>query len=638
MFKKYVDIGYRDGISILASFGWLNAMISLSAGILVIAFGDPLSSFQKVPVLIFFLAILILQLLMIPILRLLVKKFAPPPPPPKGETPDEQTQVTGFSRLLQEAGEIILRITTVMKDKQTLLENTLIVFFNVAINIWVIHLLFKSIDKPITLTLSTILAVTIRLSSLVELTPGNLGIREFVLGALSSGLGQGMAQGITVSMMWRLTAMLNKGILSLFVLINFKPGELPQTKKQEQEKENESEEREGIFLLGPSFPFRGGISHYNTILYNQLREKTNVMFYSFKKQYIKFLFPGKTDKDSSMDKIEPGLLPVENNNTTIKRVLHPINLSSWVKAGKEAKKYRLILLPWWVAFWAPYYLIFMAFAKNRKTKNKIVFFCHNVDEHERKYTGWLKRFIARVVLKKGDAFILHSSAQENQLARLLKNKTISAVVSPHPIYQVFNKNRYTFTTARESLQIPTGRKVILFFGFIRKYKGLEVLLKSLPVVKAYDPNILLLIVGEVWGGERHAVRYTQLIKKLDLESNTLFINRYIPNEEVELYFKACDFAVLPYIDGSGSGILQVAYGMDRPVVATNISAFRDVVEHGKTGLLVPPSDEHQMARAIIDMYESGGIPMMEEEVKEYKKQFDWSMLVEWILKYYGSLR
>jgi|GEM_PF-92169 len=630
MLKKDVDISYRDSLSTLISYGWLNALISVASGTLIIGFYDPLSRFRGVPVLGIFVVVLLVQLLLIPLLLLMVKKF----PPVKRETSSvAQVKLPDIRSLGQVWGDILQRITVVMKNGPILLKSTVIILLNLGGTIGVIYLLFCSIDKPIGLTSAAILAVTMRLSSIVELTPGNLGIREFLLGFLAEGLGQGMAPGMTISMIWRLIGIFNKGVLSLIVLLG------DNARRSHPAQESSPGKTPGIFLLGPSSPFRGGISHYNTLLYNHLCQDHGVMFYTFRKQYFQWLFPGQGDKDDSTEKIELDSGLGNNNGTRVKRELHPLDLLSWIRAGKEARKYPLILLPWWVVFWVPYYLLFLAFAKNGDNGSKVIFLCHNVEEHERGdggLTGWLKQFLTRSVLQKGDGFILHSRRQERQLAWLLKKKTAPTVVSPHPLYHVFNKNRYTSSSAREVLGIPPGQKVILFFGFIRKYKGLETLLKAMPIVKAYDRGILLLIVGEVWRGERYYQDYVRLIKELGIEENTRFINRYVPNEEVELYFKASDFVVLPYTDGSASGILQIAYGMDRPVVATDISVFEDVVEDGKTGLLVPPRDERRLAEAIVKMYTEGYIPRMEEEVRQYKKRFEWSVMVKRITQFLDS--
>lgn len=609
MFKKDGNIRYRDGISILVSFGWLSSLVSLGLGIVIVAIYKPAMQFQGASVLLFFILLLLVQALSIRALDLWVKKFY-------------STQREGLRRILQMGGDIVERITTVMKNAPLLLKSIILISLNVGITIWALYFLFASIGVPADITFLTIYAVTIRLSSVIELTPGNLGVREFVFGLLSSGMGQGAAQGIAISMIWRLITVFAKGVLSLAAVA---------IDKSHTSTKPAPGKEQSIFLLGPAAPFRGGISLYNTLLFNHLQERRGVLFYTFKKQYFEWMFPGKDDHDNSGDKIElksNGRFG-QNNGTRVKRVLHPLNLASWIRAGKEARRYPLILLPWWVIFWAPYYLLFIFIARRRD--NKIIFLCHNVEEHERGFAGGVKRFIARRVLKKGDGFIVHSRGEERQLSRLLKKKAALSVVSPLPLVEVFNKNRYTPTTSREKLGIPVQRKVILFFGFIREYKGLAYLLKALPLVKTYDPGILLLIVGEVWGKQHHYERYVQMIKELGIEENTLFINRYVFNEEVEMYFKAGDFVVLPYTDGSGSGILQVAYGLDRTVVTTDISAFEDVVLEGKTGFMVPPADEKSLAEAIIKMYRDGCIPRMEDEVRQYKKQFEWSYMVERVL-------
>lgn len=395
-----------------------------------------------------------------------------------------------------------------------------------------------------------------------------------------------------------------------------------------------------IFLIGPSSPFRGGIAHYNSLLFNEmLARDLNVTFYTFKKQYFRFLYPGKDDRDYSSDKI--GLNKVENGNgknSRVKQELHPLNIMSWVRAGKIAKSYPVIILPWWVSFWGPYYSVFLKYAGNGNGgKGKVIFLCHNIEEHENGMWQWLKGYVTRHILKLGNGFILHSEGEKLQLENLLKGTQYRTLVSPHPTYDVFNKNRFDKVTAKKILDIPLQRKVLLFFGFIRPYKGLNSLLKALSIIKTQIPDVLLLIVGEVWGKQSHYTSYIRLIEKLGLQNNIRFNNRYVPNEDVELYFKACDIAVLPYLSGSGSGILQIAYGMNRPVVATRIHAFSDVVQDGETGILVPPGDENKLAEAIQTMYNGENLARMEKEISHYKRQFEWSYMVDRILELYKQL-
>jgi glycosyltransferase involved in cell wall biosynthesis len=357
------------------------------------------------------------------------------------------------------------------------------------------------------------------------------------------------------------------------------------------------------------------------------------MFYTFKKQYFRWLFPGSDDKDHSRNKIAPlaGHGQVADFKITVKRELHPLNLIPWIRAGINARKYDLILLPWWTIFWAPHYLLFLGIVKS--SKSKIIFLCHNVEEHE---GNRLKRMLTKIVLKSGDGFVLHSLEERNKLFKLLEKKC-SSVVSPHPVYNVFDYNRYTRSISRQKLDISHSRKVILFFGFIRRYKGLQYLLRALPIIKEFDPDILLLIVGEIWGRDIYREEILHMIKKLKIENNIRFINQYIPNEDVEIYFKASDFTVLPYTEGTGSGILQVCYGMNKPVVATAIGTFKEVIKNGKTGLTVPPGDENKLAEAIIYMYESDCIKGMESEIMKAQKQYGWDLMVKRIIGLFETI-
>ncbi len=377
-----------------------------------------------------------------------------------------------------------------------------------------------------------------------------------------------------------------------------------------------------IFLVGPSYPFRGGIAHYTTLLYSNLKKQYNTTFHSLKRQYFKFLYPGSDDKDYSDHKIDAD---------GVKRDLDVLNPFSWAKAGLAARKYSLIILPWWVHFWVPYYLTFLLFAKTRH--NRVVFICHNVEEHE---SNFLKKIASKILLQRGDGYILHSSEEERSLKSLLKNQNIATVISPHPTYDIFNQNRYTRLSAKKALDITPSRKVILFFGFIRKYKGLQYLLEAMPLIINRYNDILLLVVGEVW---RKQIDYFNLIKELKLEQNVRFINHYVPNEDVEKYFKASDFLILPYISGTGSGILQVAYGMDTPVIATETGPFKGLIEDGKTGLLIPAADEKKLAEAIIKMYDENLGVKMEKEISKFgnKQRFDWSNMAKNIATLYNRI-
>jgi len=375
-----------------------------------------------------------------------------------------------------------------------------------------------------------------------------------------------------------------------------------------------------IFLIGPSYPFRGGIAHYTTLLYKHLIEEFPVTFYAFKRQYFKLLYPGKDDRDVSHYKID---------DEKIKKTLDTYNPFSWIMAGIKARKYDLLILPWWVFFFAPYYYLFLLFSKNRH--NRVIFICHNVIDHE---SNAIKKWISKRILKFGNGFVLHSKDGEEQLRALLDEKDACSLVSPHPAYQVFDRNQFHKESARKVLDIPQNKKVILFFGFIRKYKGLDHLIRALPMVAAQYPEILLLVVGEAWGKD---AGFRNLVRDFNVASHVRFINEYVPNEAVEKYFKASDFLVLPYVEGISSGILQIAFSMGIPVVGTEIGAFKDIVKNLETGLLVPPGDEKKLAHAIIQMYEGHLHDEMTKSILSRRKCFDWKQMVESIDTLYGNI-
>lgn len=375
-----------------------------------------------------------------------------------------------------------------------------------------------------------------------------------------------------------------------------------------------------VALIGPGYPFRGGIAHYTTLLYENLKKTTRTAFYSFKRQYISFLFPGKSDRDESH-------LPICSEG--VHRILDTLNPLSWVKAGCLVRKSDLIIIPWWVSFWAPYYFLLLLFAGT--SRNVVFFLCHNVVEHE---TNPLTRSVTRGLLRMADGFIVHSAREKDQLQNVLKKKSLPVAVSPHPTYQVFNRSAENQMSARKKLGLHPEQHVILFFGFIRKYKGLEYLIRSLPEVIHRFPDLVLLIVGECWDNEE---RYRTLIQKLELKKNVRFVNKYVPNEEVETYFKSADFVILPYVEGTGSGILQLSFGMGKPVIASRTGVFQDIVEEGISGLFVPPKNPKMLSEAILAMYEKGLVSSMSGNIRKQKERFSWDKMTETILSLYEEV-
>lgn len=342
------------------------------------------------------------------------------------------------------------------------------------------------------------------------------------------------------------------------------------------------------------------------MLATALSRRVPTTFVSFKRQYVRWLFPGKSDRDNSARAIE-----VEG----VRRELDTLAPGTFYKLGKEAREFAAVVLPWWVAFWAPYYLLLIWGVAGR---TKLIFLCHNVLEHE---SSKLKQAATRAVLQRGDAFVVQTAAEAKRLAGLVGDKPI--VVSPHPTYDVFDARRYDREAARVGLGLPADAEVILFFGFIRPYKGLDDLLEAFARLSARRPRAHLLVVGECWDRPARYATFAGPRCRLVLE--------YVPNEDVERYMKAADVVALPYSSGSGSGIAQIALGMERPVVATTIGTFDGVVLDGVTGLLVPPRDPAALAEALDRVLEPTILANMRAAIARDRERFSWDTLASRIV-------
>jgi glycosyltransferase involved in cell wall biosynthesis len=364
-----------------------------------------------------------------------------------------------------------------------------------------------------------------------------------------------------------------------------------------------------IDLIGPSYPFRGGLSHYTTLLFKNLKKKHRTNFYSFKRQYPKFLFPGKTDKDHSN-------FTLKDDET--QPMLDSMNPLTWVKVAYKIieDKPDIMIIPWWVVFWAPHFLTIILILK-LFSNTKILFICHNVVEHE---SGLVKKLLSKMVLTKGDFFIVHSNEEKERLKNLIGNSNIKQTF--HPTYKEFNSEEITKQNAKKNIGIDDER-VALFFGFVREYKGLKYLLKAMPnVLKSV--KVKLLIAGEFWDEKQN---YIDLISKLDINANVKIIDEYIQNEEIPFYFFASDIVILPYTSVTGSGLVQLAYGFNKPVVVSNIGALSQIVIDKKTGFLVEPEDPQGIADSIIDYYHNYNEDEVAENIRKENYRFSWDLLI-----------
>lgn len=365
-----------------------------------------------------------------------------------------------------------------------------------------------------------------------------------------------------------------------------------------------------IIIVGPAHPFRGGIAHFNHLLGTHLAKSHNVEIITFRRQYPKLVFPGKSQ-------IEP-----ESTTPDIKitQLIDSINPLNWLKVSKKISRLKpdLLIFKYWLPFFGP---CFGTIAKYVKTysKTKVLFICDNVIPHERR-PGDIR--LTKYAFKYVDYFVVQSNSVRKDLLSLVPDA--KHLITPHPIYENFG-DPIEKIEAREKLNIQSD-KVILFFGYIRKYKGLKVLLEALNIIikKTTTPPFLI-VAGEFYDDQS---QYKNLIEELNIENYVKFFSDYIPNEQVTIFFSAADVVVLPYISATQSGITQISYNFNKPVIATNVGGLSEVVKDGITGFVVPSNDPEKLANAIIKYFEDNLEKYFSENIKIEKRKYTWDYFIQ----------
>jgi len=364
-----------------------------------------------------------------------------------------------------------------------------------------------------------------------------------------------------------------------------------------------------IDIIGAAYPFRGGNAHYTSLLYLNLKKRHTVKLYSYKRQYPQFLYPGKTDKDPSKKplKIDAAI-----------QILDYANPFSWYSTCKRIKKDTpdLLIFNWFTIFSCFQFLTISTLIR-KFTKTKVLFICHNVIPHE---PTFFDKALTIPVLKNGDFFIVHSKDDLKNLKRFMPGVNVRQV--QHPIYDIFSFNKLDKEEAKDKLGLKG--KVLLFFGFVRKYKGLKYLIQALALIlKQIDAR--LLIVGEFWENKRI---YEDLIAELNLKNKVKIVDKYVQNEDVGVYFSASDLVVLPYISATGSGIIQIANSFNRPAIATKVGCFPDIIDDKKTGYLIDPKDPLSLANAVLEYFSNPeNEKIFNHNLNGKKEEFSWDKMV-----------
>jgi glycosyltransferase involved in cell wall biosynthesis len=364
-------------------------------------------------------------------------------------------------------------------------------------------------------------------------------------------------------------------------------------------------------LIGPTYPFRGGIAHYTTFLALELLKEHEVLLISFKRQYPGWLYPGESDRDPSQHPLQ----------TQAEYLLDPLNPFSWQQTLQRIKEWKaeVVVIPWWVPFWAPAWAILGRGIKRMPHKPKLLFICHNVQPHEKSI---IDKLALQAALSPGDGYIVHSQADADQLLSHFPEAKVR--VTPLPTYAALaGSGNYNLP-----VKIPADRPLLLFCGFVRPYKGLDVLLEAMPRVLA-EREVHLLAAGEFWNGTQP---YQRQITDLDISKSVTLFDKYLTNEELVACVDAADVVVLPYRSATQSAIVQVAFGRGRPVITTDVGGLPDVVMDGKTGLVVPAGDPEALAAAINRYFGEDLGEKFEANVRNMADYFDWRTLVQALME------
>ncbi|HEY3875296.1 MAG TPA: glycosyltransferase [Candidatus Kapabacteria bacterium] len=391
-----------------------------------------------------------------------------------------------------------------------------------------------------------------------------------------------------------------------------------------------------IVIVGTAYPLRGGIAHYVALLAQTLIKRGHeVKIITFKRQYPKFLFPGKSQEEqtpspfqkNSSQPLQGGSREVLEPATT-EILIDSLNPITWMKAGAAAAKFKpdLIIFKYWIPFFAPDYGVIARVAKwltRKKGKQcKIVFIADNVLPHEKRPGDLM---FTRFAFRSVDSFIVQSEAVERDLKSLMPSAT--CIRLDHPVYEIFG-SRMDRSFARKTLSIPEDVPAILFFGYIRKYKGLDLLLRAMPQLLAKLPELRLIVAGEFYDDE---AEYRSLMSELKIpESNLVLDTDYIPNEDVAIYFSAANATVLPYRSATQSGIVQIAYNFDQPVIATDVGGLAEIVIDGKSGLIAPEAKPEAIAEKVIQFFNEQLEEPLTNGVIDEKKKYSWDTFAEGI--------
>lgn len=369
-------------------------------------------------------------------------------------------------------------------------------------------------------------------------------------------------------------------------------------------------------ILSTFYPFRGGIAQFNASVYRELEKEHEVEAVTFKRQYPDFLFPGETQyvgENDPSDKI-PAV-----------RLVDTINPFTYWKTARYIRKTApdVLLMKYWMTFFAP---SLGTIAKRMNKETKRICILDNLIPHEKRFfDGILNRFY----LRHTDGYVVMSNSVLNDLLKMKPDAQYLRI--DHPLYDHFGA-KLNREESLKQLGLDPNKKYALFFGFIRDYKGLDLLIQAMNSV---DENVELIVAGEVYGSFE---KYQQLITDGGQEKRIHLFNKYIGDEKVPVFFSAADVCVLPYKSATQSGITSISYHFDLPIIATDVGGLKETIEHMETGLIVNLPEQTAIANSINQYFKEGLNELFAPKIEAYKKKHSWSNFKEELIQFAQNLK
>ncbi len=359
-----------------------------------------------------------------------------------------------------------------------------------------------------------------------------------------------------------------------------------------------------ICLIAPIPPFRGGIAKYCYALAQELEKRHELLLLSYRRQYPSLLYGNRQQIDASYN-----ISRLTEQFSNLSYDIDSLSIASWMEIIRriDVCSPDLVILPWWVTYWTPMYSWLMRRLKKRSIRYLLL--CINVYEHE---DSFLKKMLTRFVLRRADMMVAHSGQELTELQAINSKAAIRGHLLP-----VFSYDRLASPRSGDSALN------LLFFGFVREYKGLDLLLMGM--ARLHDLDIQLKIVGEFWDGKE---KYLSLIRELGLTGRVEIVDRYVTDVEMAQFFAWADLDVLPYLASKTSGVIATSFGFGKPVLATDVGGFSEVVADGFTGKLIQPGNSEAISEGIRWFYDNRHINFESNIASFVDQQMSWRSLVD----------